>query len=71
MTGHVTQALWTPRCQPRRPAELAATTVTITCRVCGAKTMVMLSNNLLLCQTCQTNPVAAQATLDCRTALVW
>ena len=71
MTGHVTQALWTPRCQPRRLAELAATTVTITCRACGAKTMVTLSNDVLLCQTCQTNPVAAQATLDRRTALVW
>ena len=71
MNGHMTQALWTPRCQPRRLAELATATVTITCRVCSAKAVVTLSNDVLLCQTCQANPVAAQATLDSRTALVW
>ena len=33
--------------------------------------VVPLSNDVLVCQTCQANPVAAQATLDRRTALAW
>lgn len=62
----IEQRSWKPSCRPRRAARAEEIHVVITCRVCGTREHVTLSNDVLLCQRCRTDRAYALSILHRR-----